>query len=71
MELAYDTEIILSFSNTDEETNDIIAQFSELIKDEVLAIVLEFSSRKGFTKDWAIQDSHGKTREVRISLEKK
>jgi isoleucyl-tRNA synthetase len=71
MELAYDTEIILSFSNTDEETNDIITQFLELIKDEVLAIVLEFSSRKGFTKDWAIQDSHGKTREVRISLEKK
>ncbi len=71
MELAYDAEILVSFTKSDDETNKIIEKYSALIKEEVLAIELSFGSQKGYTKEWSIQDPHGKIRDISICLKEK
>jgi len=70
MELDYDAEIFVSFTKTETETNKIIEKYSTLIMEEVLAKNLDFSSQKGFIKDWTIQDPTGKVREISIILNK-
>ncbi|NHJ02451.1 MAG: isoleucine--tRNA ligase [Candidatus Heimdallarchaeota archaeon] len=68
MELAYDDEICVGISNITNETQEMIQRYLNLIKEEVLALSLDFSTVKGFTKNWVIQDPYSKTRELTISI---
>ena len=63
LELIYDAEIELHLTKLDEKTKNIVNTYSDLIKEEVLATNLSYTSKKkGFKKDWVIQDPEGKDR---------
>ncbi|MHA2329790.1 MAG: hypothetical protein ACXACR_14840, partial [Candidatus Hodarchaeales archaeon] len=62
--------ISVHLTKLDASTKKIITEYSSLIKDEVLATDLDFSTiKKGFKKEWAIQDPQGKTRKISINIE--
>ena len=70
LELIYDAEIELHLTTLDEKTKDIINTYSDLIKEEVLATTLSYTSqKKGFKKDWVIQDPKGMDRNVTINIQ--
>jgi isoleucyl-tRNA synthetase len=69
LELIYDAEIELNLTKLDVETKEIVKTYSELIKQEVLASKLDFTSKKkGFKKDWIIQDPEEKNRNITINI---
>jgi isoleucyl-tRNA synthetase len=69
LELVYDAEISVHFTKLDSDIKEVISKYSQLIQDEVLATSLEFSAKKkGFKKDWTIQDPDGNSREVTIKI---
>ncbi|MHA2203476.1 MAG: DUF5915 domain-containing protein, partial [Candidatus Hodarchaeales archaeon] len=71
MELEYDAEITVNFSKTDTKIIEIINNYSTLIKEEVLALKLDFlASQEGFTKEWNIQDPHDNIRQITINIQK-
>ncbi|MHA1993708.1 MAG: isoleucine--tRNA ligase [Candidatus Hodarchaeales archaeon] len=70
LELAYDANISVHVTKLNPNTKKIVTKYTSLIKDEVLATDLDFSAtKKGFKKEWAIQDPQGKTRKVSITIE--
>ncbi|MFX0121770.1 MAG: isoleucine--tRNA ligase [Candidatus Hodarchaeota archaeon] len=70
MELEYDAEITVNFSETDPEIIEIINNYSSFIQEEVLAQKLEFhTSEKGLTKVWKIQDPYENIRKITINIE--
>jgi len=70
LELIYDAEIELHLTKLDAQTKKIINTYSDLIKEEVLASKLDFTSKKkGFRKDWIIQDPEGKDRNITINVQ--
>jgi len=70
LELIYDAEIELNLTKLGVETKKIVKAYSNLIKEEVLATKLSFTSKKkGFKKDWIIQDPEGKDRSITINIQ--
>ncbi|MHA1443828.1 MAG: DUF5915 domain-containing protein, partial [Candidatus Hodarchaeales archaeon] len=70
LELIYDAEIELHLTKLDAQTKKIVNAYSNLIKEEVLASKLVFTSnKKGFEKDWTIQDPEGKDRNITINVQ--
>jgi isoleucyl-tRNA synthetase len=70
LELIYDAEIELHLTKLDAQTKKIVNAYSNLIKEEVLASKLVFTSnKKGFKKDWTIQDPEGKDRNITINVQ--
>ncbi|MFW9778114.1 MAG: isoleucine--tRNA ligase [Candidatus Heimdallarchaeota archaeon] len=68
LQLPYDAEIALKLK-VDQQTARVIESYSTLIKTEVLASQVEFStSDKGLVKEWTILDPKGTTRDVKINV---
>ncbi|UCG89800.1 MAG: hypothetical protein JSU57_04905, partial [Candidatus Heimdallarchaeota archaeon] len=62
--------IRVNFSNTNPEIIEVIKNYSTFIKEEVLALKLDFqASQEGFTKEWNIQDPHKNIKEITISIQ--
>ncbi len=69
LELVYDAEIVVHLTKMDNKAKDVIINFSDLIKEEVLASELKFTSvKKGFKKDWSIQDPEGSTISINVNI---
>ena len=70
LELVYDAEIAVHLSKVEPSTKSLIEEHSSLIQEEVLATTLDFSTvKKGFKKEWAIQDPQGNTRDITITIQ--
>ncbi|MHA1941209.1 MAG: isoleucine--tRNA ligase [Candidatus Hodarchaeales archaeon] len=69
LELVYDAEIDVYFTNMNKKTKDRIIAYSNLIQEEVLASELKFSAvKEGFKKEWTIQDPEGSAISININV---